>query len=168
MIVHMKKIKEENKINEIESFYKISKDILENKDFLSLKNYCQHGTTSVYDHSLNVAYLCYLKAKTMKNVDINSLVRGALLHDFFLYDWHIKRKISKRKGLHGYTHPLRALINASKQFSLNRKEKNIIRSHMWPLTFFHIPLSKEAWLVCFIDKVCSIKEMQCKKYKKIV
>ena len=32
------------------------------------------------------------------------LIRGALLHDYFLYDWHIPDKENPHK-LHGFYHP---------------------------------------------------------------
>lgn len=45
---------------------------------------------SVYEHSLAVARMCLRIAKYFPGeVDMRSLVRGALLHDYFLYDWHI-------------------------------------------------------------------------------
>jgi uncharacterized protein len=81
-------------------------------------------------------------------------VRGALLHDFFLYDWHIP---DKTRRWHGFTHPRIALENAKKYFKLNEKEKDIILNHMWPLTV-KFPRSREAFIVCIADKICSIIE----------
>lgn len=44
----------------------------------------QHGDTSVFRHSVSVAYFSYYLALKMNApVDIHSLVRGALLHDYF-------------------------------------------------------------------------------------
>ena len=49
----------------------------------------QHGSTSVYQHSINVAYLSlWLAGRLPLRTDRGALVRGALLHDYFLYDWH--------------------------------------------------------------------------------
>ena len=50
------------------------------------------------------------------------------------------------------------LINAEQEFDLNETERDIIRSHMWPLTLFHMPKSKEAALVCLADKICTLQE----------
>ena len=50
-----------------------------------------------------------LDQKWKLNCDKGSLVRGALLHDYFLYDWH---QPHKEYGLHGFTHPSTALRNA--------------------------------------------------------
>ncbi|MCI6216072.1 MAG: hypothetical protein MR659_03160 [Mollicutes bacterium] len=55
--------------------------------------------------------------------DIKSLVRGALLHDYFLYDWHDKKN---RLPHHAYKHPLYALKNAKKDFDISKTEANII------------------------------------------
>ncbi|MBO4323332.1 MAG: HD family phosphohydrolase, partial [Clostridia bacterium] len=74
--------------------------------------------------------------------------------DYFLYDWHKLPKFS----FHGYTHAKKAMENASKDYDLNEKEKNIIYSHMFPLNLFHFPKCKEAWIVLWQDKICAIKE----------
>ena len=56
---------------------------------LEEQNAMQHGSTSVYEHSVNVAYKSLLLVENYRlPVDKQSLVRGALLHDYFLYDWH--------------------------------------------------------------------------------
>ena len=80
---------------------------------------------------------------------------GALLHDYFLYDWHDKYSHEK---LHGFHHPHVALENASREYQLTPRERDIIRKHMWPLTLFHIPRCREAWVVTTADKYCSLKE----------
>jgi len=129
-------------------------EIIDTPEMQKSKNFVQHGKVSVFSHSVAVAdYSCRVARNMRLNVDFRSLVRGALLHDFFLYDWHDDWDL-----LHGFKHPRMALKNASEQFSLNKKERNIIRKHMWPMTFMNIPTCKEAWLVCLVDKYCSLLE----------
>ena len=87
-------------------------------------------------------------------IDESSLVRGALLHDYSLYDWHDK---SARPHLHGYVHPGIALRNAMQDFELNETEQDIIKHHMFPLTPVP-PRTKEGWIVTLADKFCSLYE----------
>jgi len=60
--------------------------------------------------------------------------------------------------MHGFTHPLTALNNASERFKLNRIESDIIRRHMFPLTLIP-PRYKESWLVMIVDKIVTIGEI---------
>ena len=79
---------------------------------------------SVYQHCIFVAYMsCRIANKFNLNVDKRSLIRGALLHDYFLYDWHDKNKPAK---FHGFTHPKIAFENACQDLELNKKERDII------------------------------------------
>lgn len=59
------------------------------------KNAIQHGLTTVYEHSVGVAGAS-LKLAEFFHLKVNekALIRGALLHDYFLYDWHIKKGTS--------------------------------------------------------------------------
>ena len=79
---------------------------------------------------------------------------GPVLHDYFLYDWHVKDKTHR---LHGFFHPGTALANAQKEYVLSKREKNIILRHMWPLTPCP-PACREAWIVTAADKYCSLRE----------
>lgn len=119
------------------------------------KNAIQHGLTTVYEHSVGVAG-AGLKLAEFFHLKVNekALIRGALLHDYFLYDWHIKRK---GHHFHGFTHPATALRNAEKEYNLGDIERNIISRHMFPLTIVP-PMCREAWLVCLADKYCAVKE----------
>ena len=120
------------------------------------RTFYQHGKINIYVHSLRVAYICYYWVKKYHlHIDEKALIRGALLHDYFLYDWHDKEHEHKRP--HGFFHPSAALCNAKQDFILTRKEENIIQRHMFPLTLIP-PGCKEAWLVCMADKVCSTRE----------
>ena len=122
-----------------------------------MKNYEQHNGTSTFVHCRNVAiYSFYLAHKFGWDVDEEALVRGAMLHDYYLYN---TADMTMTDYQHGTTHPQLALDNAQKRFRLTPKEKNIIRSHMWPLTFTHVPKSKEAFLVSLADKYCAVREM---------
>lgn len=132
-------------------------DILESKNFLRTKEHIQHGNMTVHQHCQNVAKYSVAISEFLKiRCDKRDLIRGALLHDYFLYDWHDKDHRSIWR-LHGFFHPGRALANASKEYKLTEKEKEIIRKHMWPLTI-KPPMCREAWIVTCADKWCSLLE----------
>ncbi len=136
--------------------------IVNTDKYQRLKVFIHHGKTSIYEHSLDVAYHCYEYAKNKKNYNLDDLVLAALFHDYYLYDWHDKKKYN-RKGLHGFTHPKTSVLNAIRDFNINKNVQKIMISHMFPLTLFHIPTSKEGWILSFFDKKCALKETFCKK-----
>lgn len=122
---------------------------------LETKQFMQHGDTNVYDHCIAVARVsCLLADKMGLSVDRESLIRGALLHDYFFYDWHVP---DPKHRLHGFTHPKRALQNAMDDFALTPVEQNMIIRHMFPLTPIP-PRCLEGWVLCIADKVCSTLE----------
>ncbi len=139
-----------------EEFFSYAAEILADPDFAASRNWVQHGCTSVYDHSIQVAFAAFcVGAKLRRPVRLKELVRGALLHDYFGYDWHEK---GGGHRLHGFLHPRRALRRASAKYDLTATEKGIILRHMWPLTFLP-PLSREAWIVAAVDKACALNEI---------
>ena len=132
-------------------------DILTSDDFLFTKSQIQHGDMPVNAHCQNVAkYGLIIRDKLHIRCSEKELIRGALLHDYFLYDWHDKDHISP-KNLHGFYHPGIALKNASEEYDLTPREREIIKKHMWPLTVVP-PTCREAWIVTFADKWCSLLE----------
>ncbi len=134
-------------------------EIMHKKKFLKMNRYVQHGNTSCLLHSIAVAYYSYRFSKFLKiKVHEKELIRGALLHDYFLYDWHAKYNPSKNVGKHGFIHPKIALFNAYRDFNINTIEADIIKKHMFPLTF-EAPKYKESIIVCLVDKVCSLYEV---------
>lgn len=131
-------------------------DILNSKNMQMEKSFIQHGNTSVFDHSLSVAVSSLKLAKVFRiKVDEKSLIRGCLLHDYFLYDWHDKDSHDKH---HGFKHAKVALDNALKEYDLSDIEKNMIYSHMFPLNL-RLPKYKESILLCLTDKTCASKEL---------
>lgn len=148
----------------IDILFEYGKDILTSSLFENEKNFHQHGDFNVYEHSIAVTLLAinYAKKKHI-SVDISSLVRGSLLHDYFLYDWHIKPHPKHHANLHGEY----AFINASRDFEINILEQLIIRTHMWPLHFLHVPSTREAWIVNICDTSSALKEtLGSKRIKK--
>ena len=122
---------------------------------LAGKHFLQHGDVSVYEHCFNVAFLSlYVARRFHLSVDRQALVRGALLHDYFLYDWH---EDDPTHRLHGFHHARRALENACRDFSLGSIERDIIAKHMFPLNL-HPPRYRESALVCAADKLCALLE----------
>lgn len=129
-------------------------DILFSEKMQSEKNFVQHANVSCYEHSVNVAEKSLFLARVFnKKVDEKSLVRGALLHDYFLYDWHMSGH-----RLHGFFHAKRALRNAERDFELSEIEKDIIKRHMFPLNLCP-PKFRESRIVCLADKICAIEEI---------
>lgn len=142
-------------------FYDIVSDIYEHEEVLKLKEHYHHNS-SIYDHVMDVSYFSYRTCKYL-NLDYKSAARGALLHDFFLYDWRNHREPDLHEDkFHGIEHPKIALNNAQKHFELNDIEIDIVIKHMWPLTVIP-PKYKESYIVSFMDKYLASKEF-VKKY----
>ncbi|MCR5294871.1 MAG: HD domain-containing protein [Lachnospiraceae bacterium] len=122
-----------------------------------MKRYKQHGCVSTFEHCENVARLCYrLNRALFLRANLRTLLIGAMLHDFFLYDWHEEGDGSHR--LHGFSHAGRACRNAEKYFEIDKEIRHVIYCHMWPLNLQRVPMSREAWLVCLADKYVSLQE----------
>lgn len=129
---------------------------LKSNETLKMKKYIQHGNITTYEHVMNVVCFSYwISQKLNIHIDESSLIIGAYLHDFYLYDWHENGYIGR---FHGLTHPEAALKNAESRYSLNDKVKNIIISHMWPLTIRNYPKYRESIIVCLADKYCALCE----------
>jgi len=139
-----------------EIFYLEYKELCQNTRILESENYIQHGKTTVLLHSVAVAYYSYSLALLLGiKISEKELIRGALLHDYFLYDWHKKED---HRPLHGFHHSHTALKNAKKHVVLTEIEMDIIEKHMFPLTP-NPPKFKESILVCLVDKACSAYEV---------
>lgn len=148
----------------IQEFQNIIKDITENSSVLSLKEHVQHMKGSRYEHCYEVAYYTYVLSKKL-GLDYISATRGAMLHDFYFYDWRNKG-VEGQKHFHAYRHPRIALHNATENFELNEVERDIILKHMWPLTV-PLPRFSESYIVTLVDKYCATKEFfRFLKYKK--
>ena len=127
-------------------------DILENKDFMKIDEVEHHGTSRL-EHSLRVSYYSYKLTKKLKLNYIDT-ARAGLLHDFFM---SYEDRTSKERFLSTFTHPKYALINASNNFELSNREKDIIRTHMFPINLA-IPKYAESWIVSIVDKIVGTYE----------
>ena len=120
-----------------------------------MREFIQHGDVTVFDHCIAVAeYSCRIAEFLHLSVNRKVLIRGALLHDYFLYDWH---NPDNGHRLHGFSHPYTSLKNAKRDYSITKREADIIVKHMFPLTIVP-PQTKEAWIVCLADKICAGEE----------
>lgn len=137
-------------------FKHIIDGIANNPNVLALREHNQHMSTSRYTHCLKVAFFTYAICKKL-GLDYKSACRGAMLHDFYFYDWRNKN-VEGQKKFHAFRHPRIALNNAIEIFDLNDKEKDIIVKHMWPLTL-KLPTYKESYIVTVVDKYCATCEM---------
>ena len=85
------------------------RDILHIDDVQELRDYVQHCKTTRLQHCVNVAYYTFLISRRL-NLNVRSATRGALLHDFYLYDW--KNNEQPIEGRHSVVHPQVALAMA--------------------------------------------------------
>lgn len=142
-----------NKIYNDKEFMKYANPVLSHNEFLKTKEIVHHGNTR-YNHSVRVAYFSY-KLSNAIGGDTSSVVRAGALHDFFL-ERDDRNIASETKML--IKHPSIAKENAKYYFGINDKEKNIIESHMFPISN-RVPKSKEAWIVSLCDKIVAIGEV---------
>jgi len=145
------------------------RDIIAHELFARGKGIFSHGAVTIYAHSIAVAEKALslaekLEARGLPALDKRCLVRSALLHDFFLYEWHVP---GLRYLLHGWAHPGIAAEKAREVFGISDREYSCIRTHMWPWTLFHPPRCREAWLISLADKLVALKETALCRGKRV-
>ena len=95
-----------------------------------------------------------------------SVLRAALLHDFFGYDWHderFRRYLRRYSGIkrvmrmHAFVHGHIAAGRARQVFGLTERECEAIARHMFPLAA--MPRTRIAWIVTLADKAVASREM---------
>lgn len=89
-------------MDRIKEIYLIIEELKNGGRYVATKGYYQYGNTTVYKHCVSVAIVsCRIAEALNLKVDRKALVRGALLHDYFLYDWHEKDSSHR---FHGFRH----------------------------------------------------------------
>ncbi len=131
-------------------FYRIVKPLIDNSNFAATKQITHHGITR-YEHCMRVAYFTYKVTKFLK-LDYKETTEAALLHDFFTDEVENENSVAKLRH-----HPTYAVINAKKYFDLTEKQEDIIKTHMFPVTFTP-PKYLESWIVDIIDDGVAIYE----------
>ena len=131
-------------------FHRIVKPLLDSCPFEETKKNKHHGITR-YEHSMRVAYFSYIVTKFLR-LDYKETTEAALLHDFFTDEVKDKNGIARLRQ-----HPSCAVENARKYFELSAKQEDIIKTHMFPVTFTP-PKYLESWIVDLVDDVASIYE----------
>ncbi len=131
-------------------FHRIVKPLLDSCPFEETKKNKHHGITR-YEHSMRVAYFSYIVTKFLR-LDYKETTEAALLHDFFTDEVKDNNGIARLRQ-----HPSFAVENAKKYFELSDKQEDIIKTHMFPVTFTP-PKYLESWIVDLVDDVASIYE----------
>ena len=135
---------------EKKEFYQIISPILQKEEFQRLNERNHHGI-SRYTHSFRVAYYTYFITKRL-HLRYQEATVAAMLHDFFTDE--VEQESKWKRLIH---HPQIAYQNASKYFSLNELQEDIIKKHMFPVTFLP-PKYLESWIVDIVDDCCAIRE----------
>lgn len=147
-----------NQMYSDKTFYNMAEPILRNIEFQRRRTYLHHNN-SVYEHSLNVAWVAYKIAKKYEklNINVRNVVISALLHDFYTIPWReYKSSILWKK--HGFIHGNIACCNANLFFPdlMNKRIDNAIKRHMFPLTIVP-PRYIEGWILTIADKYVSLE-----------
>ncbi len=133
-----------------DEFIDIINPILENDEFLKTKDETHHGINR-FDHLFRVSYFSYMITRILR-LNYKETARAGLLHDFFTDE---TKGSSQVKALR--KHPTYALENSKKYFDLTDREEDIIKTHMFPVTFTP-PKYMESWIVDIVDDAASIYE----------
>lgn len=154
-VLRTKKSKEEAQAYLEDFLERYAKD----ERILRMAEFIHHPGVSTYTHSIRVVQKAVNVALRLHiSVNWEDLLLAALLHDFYLYDFH--EKSSFRNGI---VHPLKAVDNAITLFDANENVTSAIRTHMFPVIFWRIPTRREGWIVSIADKLVAIKEYVTRK-----
>ena len=166
------KLTEQEK-QELENVYQ---SFLHDERILRMKDIPMHRGSNCYYHSFKVAKKAIRHAIRHKKekVDLMTILLGAILHDYYLYNWRQNKELLKK---HGKNHPYIAAQNAKDDFGITEMVQKVIKSHMWPINIKEYPNSKEARIVTIADKMVStgealtfkaFKKRREKKYQKYI
>ena len=142
---------------ELEEIYQT---FLHDEKVLRMMDITMHRGSNCYIHSFKVAKTAIRRALRHRKGNLHTILVGAILHDYYLYDWRTDR--SKMKS-HLSAHPYIAAENAERDFGIHEPIKRVITSHMWPVNFIDFPKTKEARIISLADKHIYIKEIACSK-----
>ena len=139
-------------------YKEIANEIINHEEYIKLKQITHHSI-SRYDHCLRVSYYSFMVTKFLR-LDYIAATRAGLLHDFFLETYNPSNKASLL-----IEHPNYAVENSKKYFEINKKEEDIIRTHMFPITPT-LPKYIESWIVCITDDIAAfVEKYSAYKYK---
>ena len=154
------KLNEEEK-QKLENLYQ---SFLHDEKVMRMKEIPMHRGSNCYYHSFKVAKKAIKNALRHKNVNLEVILVGAILHDYYLYNWRENKRLLKK---HGKNHPYIAAQNAEQDFHISEKVQKAIKSHMWPINIKEFPNSKEARIISVADKTIALREsLTSKAHKK--
>ena len=138
----------------IDEFISLTGDLLSDELVNSMKQYRHHQDTNTHFHSVYVSYRVMKMCEALELINTREVVRAALLHDFYLYQWYTE----KHEEYHIWYHPKESVKNIEAHFGeMTPLQKNMILSHMFP-TCVELPKSKGAWILTLCDKRCAIED----------
>ena len=139
-----------------EDFFAYAHEVIDAGRLRLEAGFVQHGSTSTLLHSLAVAACADTMARVFGcTAYLPEIRRAALLHDYYLYDWHER---SERSAGHAANHAARALANAIEDYpDLTERERDAIRCHMFPINPVP-PRYSVGWFVTCADKICASHE----------
>jgi len=143
----------------------IYQTLLNDDKVKQMKEIPMHRGSNCYEHCFMVAKRAIKRSQKFynKKVKLEVVLIGAILHDYYLYDW---RKDRSKLKHHGTTHQYVASANATRDFNISPEVKKVIEAHMWPMNFKEFPNTKEARIVSWSDKAIAIKQsLTSKKHK---
>jgi len=146
---------------EEKAFRELLQQYIEHPRVLHMNDFSQHGSISTFAHCYSVArFSFWVNRRLAIGADEKVLLPAALLHDMFLYDWHT---IGRMNPYHATNHAELACRNAIRYCDIDEKVQLAIRSHMWPVNITRVPYTKEAAIICFADKWCTVFESVLKR-----
>lgn len=142
----------QNKVqSHISKYIELTGDLLSNEDVVRMKTFHHHREITTHYHSLYVSFTVLRMCEFLKAKNERQIIRAALLHDFYLYEWYTE----KHDELHIWYHPKESVKNIESHFgAMSPMQRNMVLSHMFP-TCVELPKSAGAWLLTLADKYCA-------------
>lgn len=138
----------------IDKYLDLVGDILCDETVQRMKTYQHHREVTTHFHSTFVSYTVMKLCEKLKPAEEREIVRAALLHDYYLYEWYTEKHEEK----HIWYHPKQSVKNIEERFGpLSDMQRNMILAHMFPMSY-ETPSSLGAWLLTMADKHCATSD----------